>query len=205
MSPRASAENARRTKAAIVDEVVARASVEGLEGITIGTLAEGLGMSKAGVIGPFGSKEDLQLAALDGAIAIYRREIWDRAADREPGLPRLQAIAEEWISYLERDVFPGGCFLTAASCEFDGRPGRVKDAVDGALKLWASVLEAEVLTAIAAGSMPAGTDPSQISFEMNAIAMAVNQARQLRADDAAGDRGRRAMARILGAPVPAAR
>lgn len=204
MSPRSSAADASRTRAAIVDEVVARASVEGLEGITIGTLAQSLGMSKAGVIGPFGSKEELQLAALDGAIAIYRREIWDRAAGSEPGLPRLLAIAEEWISYLERDVFPGGCFLTAASCEFDGRPGRVKDAVDGALRLWSAVLEAEVRTAMEAGEMPAETTPEQVSFEMNAVAMAVNQARQLRADDAAGERGRRAMARILGAPVPSA-
>ncbi len=204
MSPRASADQARRTKAAIVDEVVSRASIEGLEGITIGTLADGLGMSKAGVVGPFGSKEGLQLAALEGANEIFRREVWEPAADRPPGRERLEAIAEAWISYLERDVFPGGCFLTSASCEFDGRPGRVKDAVDGALRLWSSVLEGEVRTAVEAGAMPPDTDPKQVSFEMNAVAMAVNQARQLRADDAAGERGRRAMARVLGAPVPSA-
>lgn len=197
MSPRSSAAVASQTRAAIVDEVVARASVEGLEGITIGTLADTLGMSKAGVIGPFGSKEELQLAALDGAIAIFRREVWDRAADGEPGIQRLTAIAEEWISYLERDVFPGGCFLTAAAAEFDGRPGRVRDAVDGTLKLWNAVLEAEVESAVKAGDMAPDTDPRQVSFEMNAIAMAMNQAWQLRTDTDAGARARRAMSRVL--------
>ncbi len=198
MSPRSSAAVASENRAAIVEEVVARASVEGLEGITIGTLASTLGMSKAGVVGPFGSKEELQLAALAGASEIFRREVWERAADAAPGLPRLRAIAEEWISYLERGVFPGGCFLTAAAAEFDGRPGRVRDAVDSTLRLWGKVLEAEVRAAIEAGEMPAGTDPEQVSFEMSAVAMATNQALQLRADPGAGDRGRRAMARVLG-------
>lgn len=198
MSPRSSVAEASRTREAIVAEVVARASVEGLEGITIGTVADGLGMSKAGVVGPFGSKEELQLAALEGAIEIFRAEVWDRAADSSPGLDRLRAIAERWISYLERDVFPGGCFLTAAAAEFDGRPGRVRDAVAATLRLWNSVLEAEARTAIEAGELDPSADPAQVAFELNAIAMAVNQARQLRADADAGRRGRIAMARALG-------
>lgn len=198
MSPRSSVAEASRTREAIVAEVVARASVEGLEGITIGTVADGLGMSKAGVVGPFGSKEELQLAALEGAIEIFRAEVWDRAADSSPGLERLRAIAEQWISYLERDVFPGGCFLTAAAAEFDGRPGRVRDAVAATLRLWNSVLEAEARTAIEAGELDPSADPAQVAFELNAIAMAVNQARQLRADADAGRRGRIAMARALG-------
>lgn len=197
MSPRSSVAQASRTRATIVAEVVARASVEGLEGVTIGTIADDLGMSKAGVVGPFGSKEELQLAALERAIAIFRAEVWDRAAGSAPGLERLRAIAEQWVSYLERDVFPGGCFLTAAAAEFDGRPGRVKEAVEEALRLWNSVLAAEVRTAIANGEVDPDTDPTQVAFELNAIAMAVNQARQLRGDAGAGRRGRMAMARVL--------
>ena len=199
MSPRASADQARRTKAAIVDEVVSRASIEGLEGITIGTLADGLGMSKAGVVGPFGSKEGLQLAALEGANEIFRREVWEPAADRPPGRERLEAIAEAWISYLERDVFPGGCFLTTVAVEFDARPGRVRDAIHSTWRLWDGVLEREARAAADAGELPAGTDPEQVAFEMNAVAMAVNEARQLRGDARAGERGRRAMARVLAA------
>ena len=198
MSPRSSAAEASRTREAIVAEVVSRASVEGLEGITIGTVADGLGMSKAGVVGPFGSKRELQLAALEGAIEIFRAEVWERAAASSPGLDRLRAIAEHWISYLERDVFPGGCFLTAAAAEFDGRPGRVRDAVSATLRRWGAVLEAEARTAIEHGDLDPGTDPAQVAFELNAIAMAVNQARQLRADPDAGRRGRIAMARALG-------
>jgi len=198
MSPRSSAAEASRTREAIVAEVVARASIEGLEGITIGTVAADLGMSKAGVVGPFGSKEELQLAALEGAIEIFRAEVWERAAASPPGLARLRAIAEHWIFYLERDVFPGGCFLTAAAAEFDGRPGRVRDAVAATLRLWNSVLEAEVRTAIEGGELDPATDPSQVAFELSAIAMAVNQAHQLRTGADAGRRGRIAMARALG-------
>jgi len=176
---------------------VDRGSVEGLEGITIGKLATTLRMSKAGVIGGFGSKEALQLAALESAIATFRAEIWEPAASKPEGIERLRAIARAWMSYLEGDVFRGGCFLTAAAAEFDGRPGAVHDAIEAALGLWESVLEREAAVAIAAGDLAADADPRQIAFEMGAVAMAVNQARQLRGDARAATRGRRALARIL--------
>ena len=198
MSPRNSAEGAAVTRESIVSLAVERGSIDGLEGITIGTLASELGMSKAGVVGRFGSKEALQLAAVAEAVEIYRREIWDRASSSPPGIARLRTIASEWISYLERDVFPGGCFMTAAAAEFDGRPGAVHDAIDDALGLWDRVLRNEAAIALADGELPAGTDPAQVAFEMNAIAMGVNQARQLRADRQAGRRGREAFARLLG-------
>jgi len=197
VSPRNSAEAAATTRAAIVAEAVDRASVEGLEGITIGTLATSLRMSKAGVIGRFGSKEALQLAALASAIASFRAEIWDRAASKPEGLKRLRAIARSWISYLERDVFPGGCFLTAAAAEFDGRPGPVQEEIERALTLWHRVLEREAKVALDRAELPQRTDPAQVAFEMNAVVMAVNQARQLRRDPDAARRGRTAMKRIL--------
>jgi AcrR family transcriptional regulator len=170
--------------------------VEGLEGITIGNLAGALRMSKAGVIGQFGSKEELQLAALDTAAAIFTERIWDPASAKPEGIARLRAIARSWISYLEGDVFPGGCFLTAASTEFDGRPGRVRDEVGRVLARWHRALEREAAAAIEAGDLEG--DAAQVAFEMNAVAMAVNQARQLRDDPLAGRRGRAAMKRILG-------
>src|SRR3954453_6696363 len=126
--PRRSAADAARTRTSILDRSVAVASVEGLEGLTIGRLATDLDMSKAGVLGHFGTKEELQLAALRAAREVYRREVWDRAASAAPGRARLLAIADAWMSYLARDVFPGGCFVTAAAAEFDDRPGRVHDA-----------------------------------------------------------------------------
>jgi AcrR family transcriptional regulator len=197
MSPRNSAEGAAATRESIVAAAVARGSVDGLEGITIGKLATSLRMSKAGVIGHFGNKEALQLAALEQAIRTFRAEVWDPVAGKPEGIVRLRAVARAWLSHLQGDTFPGGCFLTAASTEFDGRPGPVRDAVDSALSLWERVLAHDVRAAKAAGDLPADTDPIQVAFEMNAIAMGVNQARQLRRDPQAAVRGRRAMARLL--------
>ena len=197
MTPRNSAENAAVTRDSIVALAVERGSMDGLEGITIGKLAAELGMSKAGVVGQFGSKEAIQLAAVAEAVEIYRREIWDRASSAPPGIERLRAIAEAWIDYLERDVFPGGCFMTAAAAEFDDRPGPVRDAVAEALLLWDRVLRGEAELAVADGGLPIGTDPGQVAFEMNAIAMGVNQARRLRRDPSAAGRGRDAFSRLL--------
>jgi AcrR family transcriptional regulator len=197
---RRSAADAARTRAAILDRSVALASLEGLEGLTIGRLATDLEMSKAGVLGHFGTKEQLQLASIAAAREIYRREVWEPAQDAKPGRGRLLAIADAWLSYLGRDVFPGGCFVTAASCEFDDRPGRVRDAVLAAHAEWMAVLTREARTAVAAGDLPRGTDPKDIAFGLNAIAMGVNQARRLLGDDEAPERGWRAMRALLGAP-----
>lgn len=196
MSPRNSAEAAVATREAIIAEAVTRSSLEGLEGITIGKLASSLRMSKAGVIGQFGNKEALQLAALGSAAETFRQEIWEPVARKPEGIKRLRAIARSWLAYLQGDVFPGGCFLTAASTEFDGRPGPVRDQVRKTVELWHRVLEQEATVAVEAGDLVG--DPRQIAFEMNAVAMAVNQALQLGCDGEAVKRGRTAMRRILG-------
>ena len=198
MSPRASATAAAETREGIVRAAVQQASVEGLESLTIGRLAGTLEMSKGGVVGPFGNREQIQLAALDAAIEVFRREVWEPAADAEAGLPRLRAITEAWLDYLTGDVLPGGCFLTQSAAEFDGRPGEVRDAVDRTLRLWESVLAHDAKVAIEQGDLSPGTDPDQIAFEIHAIAQGVNQARQLRGDEKARKRGRTAFDRILG-------
>src|SRR5438477_8390637 len=167
--PRSSQAQAARTHDAIVDRAVDLASTDGLEGLTIGRLAIDMRMSKAGVIGHFGSKEALQLEALDRAIAQWRAAVWDQVADEEPGLPRLRAIAERWSAFLGNCPFPGGCFLSAASFEFDDRPGLVRDSVREALALWLRVLAADAGRA-------GFDDPEQIAFELNAIAMGTNSA-----------------------------
>jgi len=198
MSPRRSAAEAHRTRAAIVECVIDRASIDGLEGVTIGRLAADLGMSKSGVLGPFGTKEQLQLSAIEAASAVFRREVWGQAVDAHPGLDRILAICDAWISFLERDVFPGGCFITAASCEVDGHPGRVRDAVATSLAWWIEALRHEAQLAVDAGELPADRDPEMIAFQLNAIAMGANQAIQLLDDDSAPHRARRAMYAALG-------
>jgi len=126
VSPRRSVAEARQTRADILAKSVRLASTEGLEGLTIGRLATALDMSKSGVLGHFGSKEELQLAVVDAAADMFTREVADRARGTTPGLPKLLAMCAAWVSYLERRVFPGGCFFTAAAAEFDDRPGRVR-------------------------------------------------------------------------------
>jgi AcrR family transcriptional regulator len=193
--PRSSSATAARNHDAILARAVDVASLEGLEGLTIGRLAADLGMSKAGVIGRFGAKEDLQLATLGAAIELWIARVWAPVEDVTPGLPRLEAIAEAWSAFLEDCPFPGGCFVSAASFEFDGREGRVRDAVQGALDRWHSVLAAEARTAIEAGDLSG--DPDQIAFELEALAVGANQAIQLRGDTRAGERCRRGMRRVL--------
>jgi len=188
--PRRSAAATARTHATIVDRAVHVASTDGLEGLTIGRLAGDLSMSKAGVIGHFGTKEELQLEALAEATARWRREVWDPVAGEEPGLPRLRAIAKRWSEFLGDCPFPGGCFLTSASFEFDDRPGPVRDQVRETLALWLRVL--------AADARRAGLeDPDQVAFELNAIAMGTNSAVRLHADLGAAARCHRAMDRVL--------
>lgn len=195
--PRSSREQALRTRESILAEVVDEASVNGLDGVTIGTLAERLEMSKAGVIGPFGSKERLQLEALDRAAAIFREDVWEPALSEAAGRQRLEALIDAWLAHLSRPTFPGGCFLTQASADFDARPGPVRDSVRAIGRRWEAVIAGEVRTALEAGEVE-GVDPEQAAFEIYALAQGVNQAIQLQDDPAAVARGRVAMRRAAG-------
>ena len=179
------------------------ASAEGLEGLTIGRLATELGMSKSGVLGHFGSKEELQLAVIDAAAEIFTREVPDRTRGVEPGLRKLTAMCAAWVSYLERRVFPGGCFFMAAATEFDDRPGRVRDTIVGLTSVWDRNLYHQVRAATADGDLPADTDADQLVFEVSGVMLGLNSALQLRRDTGAPARARRALARLLGQPIAA--
>lgn len=196
--PRRSREEAAQTRSTIVEEAVDVASTNGLEGLTIGTLAEQVGMSKSGLIRHFGTKEGLQLAALEAAIERFTAEVWEPVAGEPPGLTRLRAICASWISYLERGVFPGGCFLSSASLEFDDRPGPVRDEVAAAMERWLAALARDAEIARAAGELPPDTDPEQLAFELNAIFMGANWASRLLRDPDAFTRAESSFARLLG-------
>lgn len=203
MSPRRSVAEARQTRADILATGVRLASVEGLDGLTIGRLATALDMSKSGVLGHFGSKEELQLAVIDAAAEIFAREVADRARGAEPGLPKLLAMCRAWVSYLERRVFPGGCFFTAAAAEFDDRPGRVRNTIAGLATVWNRDLYRQIRTATAAHDLPGDTDPDQLTFEIEGVILSLNNALQLHRDTNAPARARRALTRLLGYPVAA--
>lgn len=178
------------------------ASVVGLEGLTIGRLADRLGMSKSGLAGRFGSKEQLQLATLELAVDMFRASVYLPATDEPAGRTRLLAICNRWISYIGEPCFPGGCFLTTASVEFDAREGAVHDAVKRAMNRWLRVLQAEAETAVRAGELPSDADPSEVAFTLNALAVGTNCDYQLHGQARSLKRGRRAMEAVL-APASA--
>jgi AcrR family transcriptional regulator len=186
-------ERGRRTRDGILAAATDLGSREGLEGLTIGRLAERTGVSKSGLFAHFGSKESLQLATIEHARAIFLREVVEPAFRAERGLPRLRSALDAWLDYFRRDVFPGGCFFQAAALEFDARPGPVRDRVAETMEEWLRWL-AEL-----AGDcqLPRGADPEQLAFELNAIGLAANWQMQLLHDRAALDRAAMAFERLL--------
>ncbi len=195
--PRRSASQIEGARADTLDAAVSLASVVGLEGLTIGRLAGELGMSKSGLVGRFGSKEQLQLAALELAAEMFRRAVYAPAAGEPAGLRRLNAICDAWVKYLHDPPFPGGCFLTTASVEFDARPGPVNQAIKTFMRRWIDTLEREVATAIGNGELPEAADLKDTAFAINALAMGANCAYQLDRDPRVLESARRAMAVAL--------
>lgn len=201
MPGRRSAVDALETRSAIVRRAADIASVEGLEGLTIGRLASELGMSKSGVVGQFGSKQELQLATLEYAADVFREHVWEPARHLEPGLPRLLGVCDAWTRYADSDCFTGGCFIAAAQFEWDGRDGRVRDALAEFTGLWRSALVADIEAAIAAGDLPAATDPAQVAYSLEALAAGMNPARQLHGDTNAAAWTLQAMRAVLRLPA----
>lgn len=197
MSPRRSAADALATRGRILGRAAEIASEEGLDGITIGRLAEELEMSKSGVHKHFGSKETLQISALDKAFVDFWHRVVEPALAEPPGLRRLRAVCANSVGYLEEPLLPGGCLMTAAISEYDGRPGRVRDAVAEVWSRWQGQLRADLSAAVDGGELPAGFDVDQALFEIVAAGLALNAAMQLQHDRAAAGRARRAIERAL--------
>jgi AcrR family transcriptional regulator len=187
-----------RTRRAILTAAVNVASVEGLEGLSIGRLASELRMSKSGLFAHFGSKEELQVSTVRAAAAIFVHRVIRPAEERfEPGIARLQAMLDDWLDYMERGIFAGGCFFAAATVEMDGRPGPVRDAVATQMASWAELLGDCARVAIERGELVPDTDPEQLAFELDALGTAVNSGWQLHEDATVFERGHRAIRRRL--------
>jgi AcrR family transcriptional regulator len=183
----ASATKGEQTRAAILDRAVDLASVEGLEGLTIGRLATDLGMSKSGLFRHFGSKQDLQLATVAAAGSRFVAMVIEPALDVPDGAPRLRAMAERYFDYIES--FPGGCFWGATMSEYDDRPGPVRDAIAASMDAWMAELTRQ--------SKAAGiADPDRYAFELYAVVMAANSRHRLSGDPHVFDLARAALARL---------
>lgn len=179
-----------RTRAAVLRRAADIASVDGLDGLSIGRLASDLAVSKAGVFSHFGSKEELQLATIRAASDRFVEQVVAPALDVPDGLGRLVALVDRFLDYSRSDVFPGGCFFFAVAAEFDAKPGRVRDEVADARRRWLGVYEAIVLAAQAAGEIDATVDPATLAFEIDAVGMAANLHAHLCDDPTVYDRAR---------------
>jgi AcrR family transcriptional regulator len=192
-----------RTRESILRVAVNLASVEGLEGLTIGRLAAALKMSKSGLFAHFGSKEDLQLATVDRARDIFVDHVIKPALTAPAGVPRLWALCEGWIRYVEHPVFPGGCFFSAASFEFDSRPGPVRDRIAAMMKQWLMTLSRAVQEAKEAGHLKPRADAEQLAFEIKSLTIGAHSGFQLAEDKRAMDKVRSILLdRIRGLSTP---
>jgi AcrR family transcriptional regulator len=170
---RADGERSRQT---ILRAAADLATVDGLEGISIGNLAAHIGMSKSGLYAHFGSKEELQLATVETARDIFDTEVVEPAQTIIDPLERLQELCDRFLSYVERRVFPGGCFFATTAAEFGTHPGPVRDKVASIQRGWTELLEQLIHEAQTAGSFDATEDPSQLAFELHAYLLMGNTA-----------------------------
>lgn len=194
-----------RSRRAVLDHAVQVASVDGLAGLTFGTLAAAAPVNKSGIAGLFGSKEGLQLAVVAHARARFVEDVVAPARAAEAGVPRLWALVESWTDYSRSRVFTGGCFFRATEVELDGREaGPVRDAVVAARTQWDGYLRHQVELAVDAGQLDPNTDAEQVAFEVNALLGAANDRSLLLGDDGAYARAHRAIRATLAARGAAA-
>lgn len=183
-----------RARARIVERAAELATVEGLDGLSIGRLADATGIPKSSVHALFGSKEELQLATIHAARDSFIVEVVAPSLrTAKPGRDRLAALCEGYLSYVERRVFPGGCFFVATSAELGARPGRIHDEVAKVQQQWRDLLDAEAHTAIESGELPASEEPTQLAFELGVILAGTNIVSVLHGDNTVIERARSAI------------
>lgn len=184
-----------RSRRTVARQAADVASLEGLNGLSIGRLATDLGLSKSGVQTLFGTKERLQVAAVESAREAFLDAVVAPASAAARGAPRLRALTERWIAYVEAPVFPGGCFWAANLADFDSRPGTVRDALLGQHRDWLDLLAGELREAVRAKEI-AELDAELAAFEIDAVLTAANIALRL-GDPRATEKARRVVAGLL--------
>ncbi len=181
-----------KTRSAILAEAARLATVVGLDGLSIGGLASAIGMSKSGVYAHFGSKRDLQLATIESARVTFADEVL-RPALSAPREQRLLAACEAFLSHVERGVFPGGCFFSAAAVDVASWPGPVRDEIALQRREWLAVLERLAHEARERGELDLNRNPAQLAFELQALLAAANTTFALERDPAVFERARQAV------------
>jgi AcrR family transcriptional regulator len=196
-APRRQRSDGIRSRQAILREAAKLVTVEGIEGLSIGRLADAVGMSKSGLFAHFRSKEELQLATIETADLIFREEVVDPALAAPSGIERLEALCESFLAHLERGVFPGGCFFASVAAEIDTHPGPVRDRALMVVAEWFGHLVSAATAAQAEGALDPDGDAAQLAFELNAFLLMANAQYVATGDAVALDRARLAIDRRL--------
>jgi AcrR family transcriptional regulator len=197
----------RQTRAAILDAAVSLASHMGLEGLSIGALAEVTEMSKSGVFAHFGSREELQISVVREYHARFEEEVFVPAMREPRGLPRLAALFDLWVRRVSAEI-DSGCIYISGAVEFDDRPGPVRDALVTMVRTWQQALERAIHAAMAEGHLRADTDPAQVLFELHGLILALHHDARFLQTPGAPARARLGFDRVLasyGAAMPSGR
>lgn len=161
------------TRAAILDVALELASRDGLEGLTIGLLADKMNMSKSGVFAHFGSREDLQIAVVKLYHHHFEQEVFYPSMKEPRGLPRLQAMFARWVKRVSVEI-ASGCIYISGAVEYDDRPGALREELAGMVSTWRNALRRCVVQAVETGHLSAQTDPDQLAFEMYGLILALH-------------------------------
>jgi AcrR family transcriptional regulator len=187
-----------RTRTLILDEAVALASQVGLEGLSIGSLAERLDMSKSGLFAHFGTKQDLQLSTLKRAQALFRERVFSPEVNELRGLPRLRALFSNWLACVgQNQELPGGCLMLAASAEYDDRPGAVRELLAAGQRELRGAIAKAIRSAIDERHLRPQTDPWQLGFELFGIVLATHHDHKLLDDARSAARAQDAFERLI--------
>jgi AcrR family transcriptional regulator len=183
------------TRAKIVHEAARQASVRGLQAVSLGDLAQGIGLSKSGVFKHFDDKEDLHMAVLKATVKRYLALIWTPALQAPAGRARVSHIFDRWMDWVETDSGPGGCLIMQASREFDDQPGAVRDYLKDCHVQWQKHMAAE-LKAVAGPDL-SDDDATQAAFDMKSYVLGFAEQRRLMDDPNARRRARTAFDTLL--------
>ena len=202
LRPRRTRSDGERSRNAILREAAQLATVEGIAGLSIGRLAEAVGMSKSGLFAHFGSKEELQLATIETASALFTEQVIEPALTAPTGLERLRKLADGFLAHVEGRVFPGGCFFASVAAEMDTHPGLVRDRAVQLTDEWFRQLETAVRDAQSEGAIDPAEDAEELAFELDAYLLLANAQFVVSQEPTPINRARRALERRLTAAAP---
>jgi AcrR family transcriptional regulator len=185
-----------QTRASILDAALSIASRDGLEGLTIGSLAERMGMSKSGVFAHFGSREDLQIDVLKLYHHQFEQEVFFPSMREPRGLPRLRSLFRLWVERVSREI-ASGCIYISGAVEYDDRPGPIRDQLAGMVRIWQQSLQRAARQAIEEGHLRADTDAEQLVFEMYGLVLALHHDARFLKSPGSGERAHAGFARLI--------